>query len=260
MPRVWVAVPATTMLCASIISHDAAGTVRGRRGHRTHSDLMGRDHLQSAEQHVRRCVRSGGRDAEPSEICAEERIEHAGVRERDAENCVRSGVARDVAERHHRGDREQRRRDAPEGSGVRARHLRRRATHEDSGDDRRQRDSGSAGAQPVEREYGGLWLRRGHHRWRAQHHLVEAVNRKFPDRDRIEPRLHLRRSPGKHDHAEQRPRHERAQHRGARNVGVARGDAFGAGRMPHAQKKRRRAHRDERGTHIHEPGPVEGGK
>src|SRR5262249_36420703 len=73
-----------------------------------HSGLLGGDALQAAEQHVRGGVRSRERDPQPAEERAEERVEAAGAREREAERRVRARVARDVAEREHGRDRDER--------------------------------------------------------------------------------------------------------------------------------------------------------
>ena len=109
------------MLCASIIlpitppELFAAAISTGLK-----PSLLRGDRLQAAEQHVRRRVASRERDAEPAEHRREERIEHAGVREREAEDRVFARVARRVAEREHRRDRQQRRPDHDERRQVRA--------------------------------------------------------------------------------------------------------------------------------------------
>ena len=58
--------------------------------------------LQAAEQHVRRGVGAGQRHAQPAQQRAEEGIEPAGLRERQAQRRVGAGVAGDVAQRQHR--------------------------------------------------------------------------------------------------------------------------------------------------------------
>ncbi len=70
------------------LAHDAAGAVGRGHQHRREAELLGRDLLQAAEQHVRRRVGAGQRDAEPAEHRAEERIEPARVREGEAQRRV----------------------------------------------------------------------------------------------------------------------------------------------------------------------------
>ena len=66
------------------LAHDAARAVGRGHQHRAEAELLGGDPLQAAEQHVRRRVGAGQRDAEPAEHRPEERVEHAGLREGEA--------------------------------------------------------------------------------------------------------------------------------------------------------------------------------
>ena len=68
-------------------------------------------------------VGAGERHAEPAQQRPEEGIEDAGPREGEAERRVGAGVARDVAEREHRRDREQREADTLQGARRRCRAI-----------------------------------------------------------------------------------------------------------------------------------------
>ena len=95
-------------------AHDAARAVGGHDQHRVEAELLRGDLLQAAEEHVRTRVRSGQGHAEPAEQGGEERIEHAGLCERQAERRIGSAVSRDEAERKHQHDRRKRRPHAPQ--------------------------------------------------------------------------------------------------------------------------------------------------
>ena len=64
-------------------------------------DLRRGDLLQAAEQGVAAGVGAGQEDAEPAEHRREERVEHAGLGEGDAERRVHAGVLGDVAQAEH---------------------------------------------------------------------------------------------------------------------------------------------------------------
>ena len=132
------------------LAHHAAGAVGRAHQVRAEAELLGRDPLHAAEQHVRRGVGAGQRDAEPAHQGAEERIEDAGVGERQAERGVEARVARQRAEPEHEHDGEQRVAHLPQGAAVVLHQLQRVVLHQQPADDRREQDAGAGRREQVE--------------------------------------------------------------------------------------------------------------
>ncbi len=107
-PYQLVAVPATTMLCASIILPITppallAAAIRTGSGRVCRAVIFCRLPKSTLEE----VSRSRQRHAQPAQHGPEEGIQHAGRGEGQAHRGVQAGVARDVAERQHGGDGEQ---------------------------------------------------------------------------------------------------------------------------------------------------------
>src|SRR5579864_6638738 len=87
-------------------SHHATTTVRCRHQVGRDADLLSRDSLQAAEQHIRRRIRTGQRHAQPAQQRSEKRIEHTGSREGQPHRGVEPRIACQIAYGEHGCDGE----------------------------------------------------------------------------------------------------------------------------------------------------------
>ena len=88
------------------LAHHAPGAVRGAHEDRTKIELLRGDSLQIPKERVRRSVAAGQRDAEPSDVGAEERKEPASPREGQPQDGVHARVARHVTYPKHASHRD----------------------------------------------------------------------------------------------------------------------------------------------------------
>ena len=103
----------------------AAGGVRRREQRRVEARLLGRGHLQRAEQRVRRRVRAGDRDAEPADDRRQEGEDAARAGDPEAERDRLAGQVHHVGEREHGGDGQRRPLELVERRAVDAQRARR---------------------------------------------------------------------------------------------------------------------------------------
>src|SRR5664279_1042302 len=146
------------------LAHDAAGTVGGRHENRRNAHLLGRNLLQTAEEHVGRGIRSGQCDSHPSQQGSEERIEVAGAGEGQSHGRVEPCVTRQEADSHHGGNRHQRKSHAHDGLEIDLEYLPDAETHDQSREDRGDKDARSSGTEPIEVKYRRLFCVLNNHR------------------------------------------------------------------------------------------------
>ena len=157
------------------LAHHAAGAVRGGHEHRAHADLLSGDGLQVAEEHIASRVAAGQSHAQPAEQRAEEGVEPAGLRQREAERRIHAGVAGEKAEREHRGDGEEGEPQLHQRFAEELQQSQRREAHQQPRDDRHEQDARARAGEQVDLEDRVLRLRiRERDRRGAQHRLMQA--------------------------------------------------------------------------------------
>src|SRR2546421_3836375 len=132
------------------LAHHSAGAIRCTHQDGIEIQLLCRDALQAPEQRIRRGITAGECNAQPAEKCAKEREEPSGSREGQAQYRIHAGVASDVAEPEHGGDREYRKSHAVERAPEDAQQPPRPYAQQNSGKERRYEASAACSREPVE--------------------------------------------------------------------------------------------------------------
>src|SRR5437667_6074624 len=138
------------------LAHHAPGAIRGAHQNRAEIELLGGDFLQTSEKRVRRGVAASQRDAQPSDVSAEERKEPARPGECQPQHRVHARVARHVTYAEHASHRDDGESQSHERFAEDAEDPADAEPEKKSSKDCGKETTGARSGQPVEIEAGGF--------------------------------------------------------------------------------------------------------